>query len=136
MKSLLKAALGLLLLCSATGCKQDFSCENLKKGEWAVQFFDDLGQSGDCPYEGTAMFEGEELVVLCEVSGKQCICSVGHEFGTYNVTFTNRETGETDHSIVEVEAAPEPICIDLNVVGTFEPTPGEGGAGGQGGANN
>lgn len=135
MKSILTTALGLLLLCSTPGCKKDFSCENLKKGEWAIEFFDELGENGDCPYEGTAIFEGEELAISCEVSGKQCVCNVGHEFGTYDVTFTNTETGETDRSIVQVDVAPEPICLLRDVIGGSEPLPGDGGAGGQRGTN-
>lgn len=136
MKSLLKSALTFVLVCTVTGCKEDFSCENLKKGEWAIEFFDELGEEGDCPYEGTAILDGEEHEILCEVSGKQCVCNAGHEFGTYDVTFTNTETGETDTALIEVEAAPEPICVLRDAVGPSEPLPGEGGAGGAGGAAN
>lgn len=133
MRSLLKSALTLVLVCSAAGCKEDFSCQDLRKGEWAIEFFDDLGKDGDCPYEGTAVLDGEEHELSCEVSGKQCVCNAGHEFGTYDVTFINKETGETDRAVIEVEAAPEPICVLRDAVRTADPTPGDGGAGG---ANN
>lgn len=134
MKSLQTMAFGIVLLCGTSGCKKDFSCNNLRKGEWAIEFYDDLGENGDCPYEGTAIFEGEELELSCEVSGEQCVCNAGHEFGTYDVTFTNTETGETDHAIIEVEVAPEPICVLRDAIGS-EPPRGEGGAGGESGGS-
>lgn len=132
MKSPLSILLVLSLACTLIGCKKDFSCEKLKQGEWAIEFFDDLGENGDCPYAGVAVLEGEEHEVSCEVSGKQCVCNAGHEFGIYDVTFTNTETGETDHALIEVEAAPEPICILRDAVDPAEPPAG----GGAGGANN
>lgn len=135
MKPLLWMPFTFALLGNLTGCKESFSCEKVRTGEWAIEFYDDLGENGDCPYEGVAIFDGEDLEVVCEVSGKQCVCNVGHEFGTYDVTFTNTETGETDRSIIEVEPAPEPICFVQDAVGTTPPPSGEGGAGGAGGAS-
>lgn len=135
MKSLLSLPLTLVLLLPVTGCKEDFSCKDMMQGEWAIEFYDDLGENGDCPYEGVAILESKPHEIVCEVSGKQCVCNVGHEFGTYDVTFTNTETGETDRALIEVEAAPEPICFLRDAVGPRESPSGEGGAGGAGGAS-
>ena len=136
MKLLLPPALTLVVLCSLTSCSKDFSCKSLQKGEWAIEIFDDLGEDGDCPYEGTAILNGEELELSCEVSGKQCVCNAGHEFGIYDVTFTNTETGETDRAQIKVEPAPEPICLVRDAIGRSPPPTGDGGAGGDGGADN
>ncbi len=123
------------LALSVSGCKKDFKCSQLQKGEWAVQFFDNLGEDEECPYEGHAVMDGEVFELVCEVSGKECHCSAGDAFGVYEVTVTNTETDETDFSVVEVEAAPEPSCVERRRIYDDEPT-GLGGNGGAGGGEN
>lgn len=134
MKSSFYPLLTLVLAMSVSGCKKDFSCKQLQKGEWAIAVSDDIGQDGDCPYEGQAVLDGEVHELVCEVSGKECVCRAGHEFGIYEVTFTNLETGETDFAVQEVEAAPEPDCILRDRLDR-DPPKGLGGNGGAGGSD-
>lgn len=125
----------LFLLLSAGCSNNSFDCSDIQKGQWAIEFFDELGEDGDCPYEGIAILDDAEYELECVVEGKQCVCNAGDEFGVYDVTVTNTETGDVDRALIEVEAAPSPICLTRDAVGDLTPEP-SGGAGGEGGAEN
>lgn len=131
MTGSLTAITGSLLL----GCSSEVNCDEQRQGDFAIEI--QLGEDADCAYEGTLENQetGEVTDMTCEVEEGECSCSGGTEFTVYRVTITDQKTSETQTTLIEVEAAPPPVCVNRDAQGPFMPVDGEGGAGGAGGAS-
>ena len=116
---------------SLSGCNSEENCDAQREGNFAIdiQNFD-----AECNFEGTVENQetGEVSDMECGVADGKCSCRGGSEFGTYRVNITNKSTSETHTALIEVEAAPPPVCVERNDIESFSPVTGEGGAGGAG----
>lgn len=129
----MKRLLPCLLAFGALACGGDElpNCDNYKRGDWAIQLDIDPADDGSCPYEGTFALEGEATEdLICGSDEGSCSCVGGREFGVYEVTLTNTDTGTTEAAVLEIEELPSPECVGLTAIEQFAPTSGMGGMGG------
>lgn len=116
-----------------SGCSDNrFKCEEVRVGSWAIQFAADTADDGTCPYTGTVTRDSKEEELICSLENGSCMCKGGSEFGVYDVVLENTATGDVDRAVIEVDAAPSPICINRRAITRFE----RDGMGGAGGASN
>lgn len=120
-----------LAICSLiSGCNNDVDCAEQQGENFAVEIL--LGNDEECAYEGTVEIEesGETSDMVCSYSDEKCACRGGSEFALYRVNITDTKTNQTDTAVIDVTSAGSPICVVRDVVESFTPVDGAGGAGG------